>query len=73
MFFGGSIIIEHGFSILDGMGLRSGINAILNARDYNVIMALIFIQASVLNGRPTGISDVGVSSLWIRRMDFNEW
>jgi len=42
LFFGGSIIIEQVFN-LDGMGLLS-INAIF-ARDYNVIMALIFIQA----------------------------
>lgn len=42
LFFGGSIIIEQVFN-LDGMGLLS-VNAIF-ARDYNVIMALIFIQA----------------------------
>lgn len=42
VFFAGSIIIEQMFS-LDGMGLLS-YKSIL-ARDYNVIMALIFIQS----------------------------
>ena len=42
IFFAGSIIIEQVFNI-DGMGLLS-LKSILS-RDYNVIMALIFIQA----------------------------
>lgn len=54
LFFAGSIIIEQMFS-LDGMGLLS-YNSIL-ARDYNVIMALIFIQ-SVLSMVGRLISDL---------------
>lgn len=54
LFFAGSIIIEQVFS-LDGMGLLS-YNAIL-ARDYNVIMALIFIE-SVLAMVGRLISDI---------------
>lgn len=54
LFFGGSIIIEQVFN-LDGMGLLS-IHAIF-ARDYNVIMALIFIQA-VLSLLGRLVSDV---------------
>lgn len=42
VFFAGSIIIEQVFNI-DGMGVL-GYNALL-ARDYNVVMALIFLQA----------------------------
>ncbi len=42
VFFAGSIIIEQVFN-LDGMGLLSYRSVL--ARDYNVIMALIFIQA----------------------------
>lgn len=42
MFFTGSIIIERIFNI-DGMGLL-GINSV-NARDYNVLMGLIFFQS----------------------------
>jgi microcin C transport system permease protein len=42
VFFAGSIIIEQHFNI-DGMGLLS-LNSLMS-RDYNVIMALIFIQA----------------------------
>lgn len=42
IFFAGSIIVEQQFNI-DGMGLLS-LKSLL-ARDYNVIMALIFIQA----------------------------
>jgi microcin C transport system permease protein len=42
VFFAGSIIIEQMFS-LDGMGLLSYTSIL--ARDYNVIMALIFIQS----------------------------
>jgi microcin C transport system permease protein len=44
IFFGGSIVIEQVFN-LDGMGLL-GYQSILS-RDYNVIMALIFIQAVI--------------------------
>ncbi|NJL24977.1 MAG: ABC transporter permease subunit [Calothrix sp. SM1_5_4] len=54
IFFGGSIIIEQVFNI-DGMGLL-GYKSILS-RDYNVIMALIFIQA-VLSMLGRLISDV---------------
>lgn len=54
IFFAGSIIIEQMFS-LDGMGLLS-YKSILS-RDYNVIMALIFIQ-SVLAMLGRLISDV---------------
>ena len=42
VFFAGSIIIENLFS-LDGMGQLSLVA--VNARDYNVLMALIFIQS----------------------------
>lgn len=65
VFFGGSIIIEQVFN-LDGMGLL-GVNAIY-ARDYNVIMALIFIQAVIaMFGRL--VSDLAY--VWIDpRMDF---
>jgi len=42
VFFAGSIIIEQVFNI-DGMGLLSLKS--INSRDYNVIMAMIFIQA----------------------------
>ncbi len=42
IFFAGSIIIEQVFNI-DGMGLLSYKS--LLSRDYNVVMALIFIQA----------------------------
>jgi microcin C transport system permease protein len=54
VFFAGSIIIEQVFNI-DGMGLLS-YKSILS-RDYNVIMALIFIQA-VLSMFGRLISDV---------------
>ncbi len=54
IFFGGSIVIEQVFN-LDGMGLL-GYESILS-RDYNVIMALIFIQA-VLSMVGRLISDV---------------
>ncbi len=54
VFFAGSIIIEQVFN-LDGMGLLS-YNSILS-RDYNVIMALIFIQ-SVLSMVGRLISDM---------------
>jgi microcin C transport system permease protein len=54
VFFAGSIIIEQVFS-LDGMGLLS-YSSILQ-RDYNIIMALIFIQ-SVLSMFGRLISDV---------------
>lgn len=54
VFFAGSIIIEQVFSI-DGMGLLS-YKSILS-RDYNVIMALIFIQA-VLSMLGRLISDI---------------
>ena len=45
VFFAGSLIIEQIFQ-LDGMGLLS-YNSLL-ARDYNVIMAMIFIQAIIM-------------------------
>ncbi len=45
LFFSGSIIIEQLFQ-LDGMGLL-GYNSVL-ARDYNVIMGLIFIQSLLM-------------------------
>jgi microcin C transport system permease protein len=44
LFFGGSLIIEQVFN-LDGIGLL-GIHSLV-ARDYNVIMALIFFQALI--------------------------
>ncbi len=54
VFFAGSIVIEQVFN-LDGMGLLS-YNSILT-RDYNVIMALIFIQ-SVLSMLGRLVSDI---------------
>lgn len=54
VFFAGSIVIEQIFN-LDGMGLL-GIKSI-NSRDYNVIMALIFLQ-SLLSMVGRLISDI---------------
>lgn len=65
VFFAGSIIIEQVFN-LDGMGLLS-YNSILS-RDYNVIMALIFMQ-SVLAMIGRLVSDV--TYVWVDpRIDF---
>lgn len=67
VFFAGSIIIEQVYNI-DGMGLLS-YKSILS-RDYNVIMALIFIQA-VLSMVGRLISDV-TYVLVDPRIDFND-
>lgn len=66
MFFGGSLIVEQVFN-LDGVGLL-GVHALF-ARDYNVIMALIFFQAVIsLVGRC--LSDLAYV-LVDPRMDFD--
>ena len=65
VFFAGSIIIERIFQ-LDGMGQLSLVS--INARDYNVIMGLIFIESALFLG---GRLIADVLYVWVDpRIDF---